>query len=47
MVEIPCLVGSNGYEKICQGRIPTFQKAWMEQQVAVEKLVVDAWCEHS
>ena len=47
MVEIPCLVGSNGYEKICQGRIPTFQKGLMEQQVAVEKLVVDAWCEHS
>ena len=26
MVEIPCIVGSNGYEKICQGAIPQFQK---------------------
>ncbi|MGM9539375.1 6-phospho-alpha-glucosidase [Anaerovibrio sp.] len=43
MVEIPCLVGSAGYEKISIGRIPLFQKGLMEQQVAVEKLVVDAW----
>lgn len=47
MVEIPCIVGSNGYEKICQGRIPRFQKGLMEQQVAVEKLVVEAWITHS
>ena len=47
MVEIPCVVGSNGYEKICQGKIPRFQKGLMEQQVAVEKLVVEAWIEHS
>ena len=38
MVEIPCIVGSNGYEKICQGAIPQFQKGLMEQQVSVEKL---------
>ena len=43
MVEIPCIVGSNGYERICQGSIPQFQKGLMEQQVSVEKLVVDAW----
>lgn len=43
MVEIPCIVGSNGYEKICQGAIPQFQKGLMEQQVSVEKLVVEAW----
>ena len=43
MVEIPCIVGKNGYEKICQGSIPQFQKGLMEQQVSVEKLVVDAW----
>ncbi len=43
MVEIPCLVGKNGYERLSIGRIPTFQKGLMEQQVAVEKLVVDAW----
>ena len=22
MVEVPCIVGANGYEKICQGKIP-------------------------
>lgn len=22
MVEVPCIVGSNGYEKICQGKVP-------------------------
>lgn len=32
-----------GYEKIAQGRIPQFQKGLMEQQVSVEKLVVEAW----
>ena len=47
MVEIPCIVGSNGYEKICQGAIPQFQKGLMEQQVSVEKLVVQAWIEGS
>ena len=45
--EIHCVVGSNSYEKICQGKIPRFQKGLMEQQVAVEKLVVEAWIEHS
>ena len=39
--------GKNGYEKICQGRIPTFQKGLMEEQVAVEKLVVEAYVEKS
>ena len=47
MVEIPCIVGKNGYEKICQGAIPQFQKGLMEQQVSVEKLVVEAWIEGS
>lgn len=47
MVEIPCLVGKNGYEKIHIGTIPLFQKGLMEQQVAVEKLVVEAWEQHS
>ena len=42
MVEIPCIVGSNGYERICQGAIPQFQKGLMEQQVSVEKLAVEA-----
>ena len=30
MVEIPCIVGSRGYERICQGSIPQFQKGLME-----------------
>ncbi|MBJ7221083.1 MULTISPECIES: 6-phospho-alpha-glucosidase [unclassified Brenneria] len=47
MVEIPCLVGSNGPEPLQVGAIPTFQKGLMSQQVAVEKLVVEAWEEHS
>ena len=47
MVEVPCLVGSNGPEKIVQGKIPQFQKGLMEQQVSVEKLTVEAWIEES
>ncbi len=47
MVEIPCILGKNGYERINQGSIPRFQKGLMEQQVAVEKLVVEAWIEGS
>jgi len=47
MVEIPCIVGKNGYEKISQGSIPRFQKGLMEEQVAVEKLTVEAWIEGS
>ncbi len=42
MVEIPCLVGHNGPEPLVVGDIPQFQKGLMSQQVAVEKLVVDA-----
>ena len=47
MVEIPCLVGSDGPEPLSIGKIPTFQKGLMAQQVAAEKLTVDAWIEHS
>jgi maltose-6'-phosphate glucosidase len=47
MVEVPCVVGSNGPEPLTQGKIPRFQKGLMEQQVAVEKLVVEAWEEKS
>ena len=47
MVEVPCLVGSDGAEPLCQGDIPIFEKGLMEQQVAVEKLVVEAWIEKS
>lgn len=47
MVEIPCLVGKKGPEPLVVGNIPQFQKGLMSQQVAVEKLVVDAWVERS
>ncbi|WP_305768920.1 6-phospho-alpha-glucosidase [Candidatus Epulonipiscium viviparus] len=47
MVEIPCIVGKNGYERVVQGAIPQFQKGLMEQQVSVEKLTVAAWIEGS
>lgn len=47
MVEIPCIVGKDGYEPLTVGEIPRFQKGLMEQQVNCEKLVVDAYEEHS
>lgn len=47
MVEIPCIVGSEGAEPLSMGEIPQFQKSLMEQQVGVEKLVVQAWSEGS
>ncbi len=47
MVEIPCLLGSNGPTPLQIGNIPMFQKGLMSQQVAVEKLVVDAWINKS
>lgn len=47
MVEVPCIVGSDGPEPLCQGDIPTFERGMMEQQVAVEKLIVEAWVEKS
>lgn len=47
MVEIPCIVGSNGPERMTIGEIPWFQKGLIEQQLAVEKLVVEAYFEHS
>ena len=47
MVEVPCIVSKRGYEPLCMGKIPTFQKGMIEQQVAVEKLVVDAYLEKS
>lgn len=47
MVEIPCIVGTDGPEPLSMGCIPQFQKGLMEQQVSVEKLCVDAWIEKS
>lgn len=47
MVEVPCLVGNEGPEPLCQGNIPTFEKGMMEEQLAVERLVVESWVEKS
>lgn len=47
MVEIPCIVGKDHYEKLFVGNIPTFQKGLMEQQNACEQLLCEAWIEHS
>lgn len=47
MVEIPCIVGKDSVEPMSIGTIPTFQKGLMEQQVASEKLAVEAWVEGS
>ena len=47
MVEIPCIVGKDGYEPLTVGEIPHFQKGLMEQQVNCEKFVVDAYEQHS
>lgn len=47
MVEVPCIVGSDGPEPLAQGKIPAFERALMTQQVTVEKLVVEAYIEGS
>lgn len=47
MVEIPAYLTSEGPEPIRFGEIPTFYKGLMEQQVACEKLIVDAAIENS
>ncbi|WP_121640831.1 6-phospho-alpha-glucosidase [Virgibacillus sp. Bac330] len=47
MVEVPCLIGSDGVEPLNQGEIPEFERALMYQQVTVEKLVVQAYIEGS
>lgn len=47
MVEIPCIVDSTGAKPMQIGAIPEFQKGMMNQQVSVEKLVVEAHIEGS
>ncbi|WP_304956801.1 6-phospho-alpha-glucosidase [Virgibacillus salidurans] len=47
MVEVPCLIGSDGPERLSQGNIPEFERALMYQQVTVEKLAVEAYIEGS
>ena len=38
MVEVPCIVGTDGPEALAQGQIPAFQQALMFQQVTVAKI---------
>lgn len=40
-------MGSNGPEPLSIGEIPWFQKGLIEQQLAAEKLVVEAYFERS
>ena len=47
MVEIPCVVDNTGAKPLQIGDIPEFQKGMMNQQVSVEKLVVQAHVEGS
>lgn len=47
MVEIPAYITDRGPEPVRVGAIPTFYKGLIEQQEAVEKLVVEAAVEHS
>ena len=47
MVEIPAYIADRGPEPVRVGEIPTFYKGLIEQQEAVEKLIVDAAVEHS
>lgn len=46
-VEIPCIVDNSGAKPMQIGNIPEFQKGMMNQQVSVEKLVVEAHIEGS
>lgn len=47
MVEIPCYISERGIEPVRVGKIPTFYKGLIEQQLASEKLVVEAAIENS
>ncbi|MFD1485134.1 6-phospho-alpha-glucosidase [Lacticaseibacillus baoqingensis] len=47
MVEVPCLFGANGPERLSMGNAATFQKGLITEQNCVEKLVVDAYEQHS
>ena len=47
MVEVPAYITDRGPEPVRVGVIPPFSKGLIEQQEAVEKLIVDAAVEHS
>ncbi|BDR57906.1 6-phospho-alpha-glucosidase [Xylocopilactobacillus apicola] len=46
-VEVPCLFGANGAERLAMGQADTFQRGLITEQNCVEKLAVDAWEQHS
>ena len=47
MVEVPCYLRSWGPEPVVIGDIPTFHLGMIQQQLAAEKLIVDAYFEKS
>lgn len=47
MVEVACELGANGPRPLGVGNIPQFYLGLLVQQVSVEKLIVDAYYEHS
>ncbi|MFK5279989.1 6-phospho-alpha-glucosidase, partial [Lacticaseibacillus paracasei] len=47
MVEVPCLFGANGAERLAMGKAATFQKGLITEQNCVEKLTVDAFEQQS
>ena len=47
MVEVPCYLRTWGPEPVVIGDIPTFHLGMIQQQLAAEKLIVDAYFEQS
>ena len=47
MVELVCELGINGPRRMAVGNIPQFYLGLLVQQVSSEKLLVDAYYEHS
>ncbi|WP_028984108.1 6-phospho-alpha-glucosidase [Sporolactobacillus terrae] len=47
MVEVAAVLGSNGPRPMRVGNIPLFQKGLLENQLACEKLLIDAYFEES
>ena len=47
MVEVPCYLRKWGPEPVVIGDIPQFHLGMIQQQLAAEKLIVDAYFEHS